>query len=107
MKTAKQLPLFLGVQAALVVLVLPTQEECDTLQPSQAKPSQASFVFSLGSVLALRVNFCRLCFPWLSSGCSSEKRRPDWSRLLVGSVSRRGGACMFNPTHAAAARQFD
>lgn len=47
MKTAKQLPLFLGVQAALVVLVLPTQEECDTLQPSQAKPSQASFVFSL------------------------------------------------------------
>lgn len=46
MKTAKQLPLFLGVQAALVVLVLPTQEECDTLQPSQAKLSQASSVGS-------------------------------------------------------------
>lgn len=48
MKTAKHLPLSLGVQAALEVLALPTQEECDMLQPSQAKLSQASFVGSLG-----------------------------------------------------------
>lgn len=31
-KTAKHLPLSLGVQAALVVQALPTQEECDMLQ---------------------------------------------------------------------------
>jgi len=48
MKTAKHLPLSLGVQAALEVLALPTQEECDTLQPSQAKLSQASCVGSSG-----------------------------------------------------------
>lgn len=45
MKTAKHLPLSLVVQAALEVLALPTQEECDMLQPSQAKLSQASFGF--------------------------------------------------------------
>lgn len=31
-ETAKHLPLSLGVQAALGVLALPTQEECDMLQ---------------------------------------------------------------------------
>lgn len=31
-KTAKHLPLSLGVQAALGVQALPTQEECDMLQ---------------------------------------------------------------------------
>lgn len=50
-KTAKHLPLSLGVQAALEVLALPTQEECDMLQPSQAKLSQASFVGYLGFYL--------------------------------------------------------
>lgn len=36
-KTAKHLPLSPGVQAALGVLALPTQEECDMLQPGRAK----------------------------------------------------------------------
>lgn len=47
-KTAKHLPLSLGVQAALEVLALPTQEECDMLQPSQAKLGRASLVGSSG-----------------------------------------------------------
>lgn len=41
--TTNQLPLSLGVQAALEVLALPTQKEYETLQPSQAKLSRASF----------------------------------------------------------------
>lgn len=55
MRTAKHLPLSLGVQAALEVLALPTQEECDTLPPSQAKLSQASLVGSSGSYRLLGV----------------------------------------------------
>lgn len=38
MKTQQHLPLFREVQAALEVLVLPTQEKCKKLQPNQAKP---------------------------------------------------------------------
>lgn len=80
MKTAKQLPLSLGVQAALEVLALPTQEECDMLQPSQAKLSQASFVGSLGFLLALHVISC-FYFRWLSSCRSSGKQSPGLSWL--------------------------
>lgn len=52
-ENTKHLPLSLVVQAALEVLALPTQEECDMLQPSQAKLSQASFGFGFEKLYAL------------------------------------------------------
>lgn len=56
-KTAKHLPLSLGVQAALEVLALPTQEECDMLQPSQAKLSQAWLLYRASSTLYMLLFF--------------------------------------------------
>lgn len=57
-RTARHLPLSLGVQAALEVLALPTQEKCDTLQPSQAKLSQASFVGFSASTSSTLFSIC-------------------------------------------------
>lgn len=88
-RTAKHLPLSPGVQAALGVLALPTQEECDMLQPGRAK---------------LRVSeYNRVRLLWLS------KKKP-WSILpSIKRVStvihwrRATGTCTLQPTHAATA----
>lgn len=88
-ENTKHLPLSLVVQAALEVLALPTQEECDMLQPSQAKLSQASFGFEkLCALFSICVFLCL-------SSCRGSEKLPAVQKLyfhrhsLVVSISRR------------------